>query len=348
MALKRLPFHILMFVFFCLFVSACQTEKKELVVQEPVGIPTARQPIIATFAEENVGTPISEKQEGVATPTQIPAPFPEHTSETIDKSVSICVWQKVQNLYFHSRGDSQTEALIVNLVYGQDIHLGSFVTTPNLVAGYSPVKLDEVEVKEGEYYFGSGLSPHFGDPITLPQARRTIHFNANILWSDGTPVTAYDSALAYDFWMRGDYPLSVDFPFKTIKYEAIDDQTIEWIGAPGYVPPEDWHEVWVPLLPTYIMQENHSRMYEKAGTVSFGPYFVAEFQQFHYIKLQKNPYYIDELFFERLQNVTKFIFVLLSDKQEAMEAYRAQQCDLLGIEDISLEWLKSTLEQTNQ
>ncbi len=69
-----------------------------------------------------------------------------------------------------------------------------------------------------------------------PAARGDLHAKPDLLWSDGTPVTAKDALLGYHLAQlpeaEGRWR---DLAERTAQFVAVDERTLRWEGIPGYL-----------------------------------------------------------------------------------------------------------------
>ncbi len=103
---------------------------------------------------------------------------------------------------------------------------GKWVTDDGKTAAKTPIKVRDIK----------GAEMEFKDGVKLPQLTVTTKFAAR-KWSDGVAVSKDDFALGYKVDCDRDSG-AVDYSFcdRTAKYDVVDDNTVKWMGVPGYQP----------------------------------------------------------------------------------------------------------------
>ena len=140
---------------------------------------------------------------------------------------------------------------------------------------------------------------------------RTITFNlrADIVWSDGTPITSDDFVFTYEMNVDPANTVSSTYPYDQIEsIDAPDAQTVVVTFAEPFAP---WlATLWHSLLPAHVLRpvfESDGTLDEAewnfAPTVSAGPYRFEEWESGSYARFVKNENWwgpapaIDEIFF---------------------------------------------------
>ncbi|MAS33356.1 MAG: ABC transporter substrate-binding protein [Anaerolineaceae bacterium] len=171
------------------------------------------------------------------------------------------------------------------------------------------------------------LSNQFGDPLValdnnlqlMPGAAEswepsedgltwTFHLRPDQVWSDGTPLTAYDYEAsyrwmadpdnAYDFvWMwQGviagwDEAVAGEISPDEIGYRAIDDLTIEVETQTPFPPLPNTLFFWAPIQKAALEAHGPEYMLDPETTVSSGPFILSSFTAGEEIVLEANPSY---------------------------------------------------------
>ena len=163
-----------------------------------------------------------------------------------------------------------------------------------------------LEVLPGDRY----VAPESGSVVTATErveglgrlvARWT--FIEGVTWEDGTPVTAQDSVFSHTLRCDEDTPTSKAVCERTVRYEAIDERTVEWEGLPGYSPP-DFATLFVSPLPRQqVGEDGVTRMDLMSAAevaedevfsrhpLAFGPYRLIKWLDGEYIRISPNPHY---------------------------------------------------------
>ena len=123
---------------------------------------------------------------------------------------------------------------------------------------------------------GGDPLPYQGGDIEMEQLSATFTMLPDLLWSDGTLMTAADSIYAFKLLADPDTPRSNFTINRTFSYEAIDDLTTMWTGLPGYLdssyhinffgpaPEHAWGEYTVTELLTAEQRINKAMMKVKS------------------------------------------------------------------------------------
>ncbi|MFO7537123.1 MAG: hypothetical protein R6X32_03585, partial [Chloroflexota bacterium] len=152
-----------------------------------------------------------------------------------------------ENLYTTLDYDYQAQGLVKlpNLDDGDavvnqvTVQLGDVVVDANgrlttLTAGTMLLDLEGVP-----FVFG-------GEPVELPQM--VVDFTLKpLIWSDGTPMTAADSAFSFQVAASPQTPGRKTAVFHTASYTATGARSVRWVGVPGYLDPAYFTNVWMPL-----------------------------------------------------------------------------------------------------
>ena len=160
----------------------------------------------------------------------------------------------------------------------------------------------------------------------------TFKLLAGLKWSDGAPLTAADSV--YSFGLSADpaTPVSKYRVDRTYSYKAIDDQTVEWTGLPGFVDQQFPTYFWMPL-PQHAWgdQSAASLLTDQAATHSplgWGPYILKEWVAGDHISLVKNPNYFRAS--EGLPHFDSLVFRFTGPVGDSnLAALRAGECDIV-------------------
>ena len=179
---------------------------------------------------------------------------------------------------------------------------------------------------------GGDPLPYQGGEFEMEQLSATFTMLANLLWSDGTPMTAADSVYAFNLLADPDTPRSIFTINRTFSYEASDDVTTVWTGLPGFLdssysinyfgpaPEHDWGKYTVAELLS-LEQANHS-------PTGWGPYIIDEWVQGESITLHKNPNY-----FRADEGLPKFDFLIFrfvgENANASIAAILSGECDIV-------------------
>jgi peptide/nickel transport system substrate-binding protein len=168
-------------------------------------------------------------------------------------------------------------------------------------------------------------------PAQMDQMLVRFKLRPDLAWSDGAPLTADDSLYSYEV-ARAFYPhVQAGLIDRTQSYQALDQQTVEWRGVPGYREP-GYPSIFFTPLPRHAWGEIPAADLAANETVSrsplgWGPYVIQEWTAGDHITLSKNPAYFRAG--EGLPRFDQLVFRFVPDRQQALAALQAGECDLL-------------------
>ena len=134
-----------------------------------------------------------------------------------------------------------------------------------------------------------------GGDVELDQMEVTFVLLPDMLWSDGTPLTAADSVYSFNLNADPDSGGSKATVDRTFSYEAVDDVTAVWTGLPGYKDSEYFINFWQPLPEHQLGQYTALELLEAEESsrlpLGYGPYIIEDWVRGDSITLKKNPNY---------------------------------------------------------
>jgi peptide/nickel transport system substrate-binding protein len=165
-----------------------------------------------------------------------------------------------------------------------------------------------------------------GTPMTMPQMVVRFTFRP-MVWSDGVPVTATDSAFSFEVAAhpnsRGD-KFAIE---RTASYAVVDSLTVEWKGVPGWLDPTYFTNVWPPLPAHQLSQFEVAELPQTPEAtetpLSNGPFVITEWVLGDHISMVKNEHYyrsdeglpkVDTVTYKFVQNSNRLLALLLSDQ----------------------------------
>lgn len=168
------------------------------------------------------------------------------------------------------------------------------------------------------------------NPITMDQMFVEFNMLPDLLWSDGTAITAEDSVYAFELASHADTPGSKYIFDRTKSYEAADETTIQWWGKPGFMDPTYYSNFWGPL-PQRLWGQFSAAELQKVDISSrapmgYGAYMLKEWNA-DTLHLTKNPYYFRAT--ESLPKFDELIFRVVPDADAALTAMIEGRCDLI-------------------
>jgi peptide/nickel transport system substrate-binding protein len=138
----------------------------------------------------------------------------------------------------------------------------------------------------------------------------TYTIRDDVLWSDGEPLTAEDVAFTLNLYKTNHGYLPQGYLGIMVSAEATSPTTVEIVTK----SPTILYAGEVPYLYTYILpkhvweQFDKPKQFDNVPMVSSGPFFVAEYKQGQFVRLERNPHWsgpepqIDEIIFRIFKN----------------------------------------------
>lgn len=206
---------------------------------------------------------------------------------------------------------------------------------------------------EGVTFFPAGCSERacaqeYTEQAEISMDQIVVRFGLaeGITWSDGNPLTADDSLYSFEV-AQSIYPrVRADTLIRTRAYQAVDDETVEWRGVPGYRPAN-----YVPLfftpLPRHTwgqlpVEELFSAEMSSRRPLGWGPYVIDEWVAGDHISLRKNLNYFRAS--QGLPNFDHLVFRFVGSRDEALAALLSGECDYVdetaGLEQSSQNLLE--------
>ncbi len=290
-----------------------------------------------------------------AIPQQVtitPSPIPP-TPTDIPKSLNICIGQEPASLYLYSENRSQAMWSVLEAIYDGPIDYVDYEyqavileKIPSLADG--DAKLEPATVKEGmdivdadgNYrtlqkgikYLPSGCTStdcvreySGNEQVQMDQLSVQFKLKQGLTWADGVPLTAADSVFSYA--ISGSHS-TIDLIRKTAAYTALDDQTVEWKGIPGFMDQKYMARFWIPQPSHMLSGKDLAGREEERQPLGWGPYMISEWVAGDHIQLIKNPFYFRAG--EGLPKVDRITYRFLDgNSQQSMEALLSGECDLL-------------------
>jgi peptide/nickel transport system substrate-binding protein len=285
------------------------------------------------------------------TETPIPTPLPA-------RLLTICLYREPRSLFFYD-AVSTSEQSVLAAIYDGPIDIENYTARPVILEKMPSLSdgdavLQAVEVGTGDLIVdGNGNLANIGDgvlyrpsgcteqactqtysgtdPVQMDQL--ILHFKLlpDLLWSDGTPLTASDSVYSYEV-AKSLYPSALPEQVKYVaSYKTLDDLTVEWLGVPGFMDGQYQTKFFSPLpqhawanIPVDELSANEvsSRM-----PLGWGAYVIDDWVTGDHISLHANP-----LYFRAEQGLPYFdnlVYRFVNNSSEAQSALQAGECDLV-------------------
>ena len=308
----------------------------------------------------------------LAKPTATPLP-PTATPTPVPRTLTICLGQEPDSLYLYGTISPASQRVMDVLYFGGLKQQGDQFTSmlleriPSMDAG--DVILEAVDVKSGDVVVdadgnlatlkaGLAVFPHGctsaecvqiwdgASPLQLDRMKINFTIKQNLKWSDGQPLTAQDSVFSFNIAADVNTPVIKDDVDLTGSYTAVDEDTIQWVGKPGYLTMQFDKVFWLPL-PRHRLNSLDADQLLKTEEVTqkplgWGPYLVQTWAAGQSIHMAKNPNYLKSN--EGFPRFDFLDFVFLKEKEDPIEALRSGKCDVVDSTAVSFERFASVVE----
>ena len=234
-----------------------------------------------------------------ATETAVPAPSPTVTPES-PVTLTICTASLPETLFPYQAGSSASLNALLAMVGTRPYERipseqnGDLLLQSVSVQRGQPVvdaRGELVTLKAGATVRPSGCRSSDcaivwdGESVLeMDQMVVTFRLLDGLAWSDGTRVSAADSVFSFELasdlvafgsgWVMD----------RTVRYSALDERTLEWVGKPGFTTAEMETLFWMPIplhqfLDGLDWQNLDSEERFKAGSLSFGPFIIDRWEE---------------------------------------------------------------------
>jgi peptide/nickel transport system substrate-binding protein len=241
------------------------------------------------------------------TPTLAPTPVQLSTGTALavaqaarDDTWSIGLLDEPKSLYPYARdaGAQRITAPLTELLFPSPILSVNYgYTTTGVLERIPTLENGDAQIRKAQVFLDPTgiITTTSTDVITqVDQLVVTFHWNKQLRWSDGTPVTADDSVFAYELAKQappGDD--ARDRLGQTEAYEKVDDHTTRAILRPDIIEPTYFLNYWTPL-PRHLLQgvapgEAPTSAFASAP-VGYGPYAIEQ-RAPREISMVRNPHY---------------------------------------------------------
>lgn len=318
---------------------------------------------------------MAERGEATATlPAATEAPPSATPTIAPPRMVSICLGQEPRTLYPYGSPARSTWS-VLEAVYDGPIDTRQFTAQPVILeklpspadgdAVIQPVQVttgQEVINLQGELVSlaaGVAVLPAGCDspdcavawdgstPLQMDQLKVVFKLKPGLQWSDGAPLKASDSVYSFNLASDPDTPVSKGVSYRTVSYTALDDQTIEWVGAPGFLPYRLETLLWMPL-PEHAWKNLKAKDLLTAPESSqkplgWGPFVIEEWVAGDHITLKKNPLYFRDA--EGLPYFDTLVFRFLGEPfDNNLAGLLSGECDLIDQTTLLEEQIEPVLE----
>ncbi len=247
--------------------------------------------------------------------TVTPTPQPQ-------KTLVVCIGQEPESLYLYGNS-SLSMWSVLEAIYDGPIDTINYEPSPVILKELPALGKNGVTLQTAPVTAGDAVANIEGDIVALEKGvkvfsdgctspdcavewdgetdlnltQMVVKFSLleGIKWSDGQPLTAEDSVFSYTISADPATVVTKTNINRTYSYVALDENTVEWIGQPGYLTQNPSAFFWIPL-PRHIL-ENLSAEQMKSNEltarkpIGWGAYQIDEWVANDHIRLVKNPNY---------------------------------------------------------
>jgi len=311
---------------------------------EVISSPTVDAILVA--AETATEIPVDPTPAITTTPSVTPKP---------KRTLTVCLGAEPASLFLY--GDSSSVAQSVRqAIYDGPIDWNNFTPNPVILEKIpslmdGDVLLKPIDVSPGEIildadrnwvalqggvrYFPTGcqeqdcaLEYEGTDAVQMDEMRVQFSLVPGVSWSDGTPVTAFDSVYSFEVFREIFANTGVEILRFTQAYQAVDEITVEWVGIPGYLG--DYATKFFSPLPQHLWQhltsaELFSADISNRTPLGWGPYVIDEWISGDHITLSPNPHYFRTT--EGLPYFDHLVFRFMPSSSAAIDAVIINECD---------------------
>ena len=299
--------------------------------------------------------PPTETQKAL-TPTPTSAPT---ATALPPKTLTICTASEPQSLYLYDGRQSRAKANLLEAIYDGPFDQFEGKLQPVILEALpglenGGLRLEEVLVVPGqEIVDANGQLVVFKTGVTVRPSgclesacaltwdgRGEFYMDQMVLqfrllpglqWSDSAPLQASDSVYSYQLAADPQTPINKWAIDRTASYIALDTQTIEWRGIPGFSTSQVQHFFWSPL-PQHAWSNLSAQALLTAEQstrqpLGWGAFTLAEWSAGTSITFQRNPHYFRAS--EGLPGVDILTFLFEPSPTQAVDMLKAGECDLL-------------------
>jgi peptide/nickel transport system substrate-binding protein len=297
---------------------------------------------------------------GINQPADTVTPEPAATTAPVEpKKLVICLGEEPQSLFLYA---PSTRAMwsVLEAVYDGPIDTRGFEMSPVILEDLptlenggvtllpTPVTAgdvvantegDLVALQQGVRVFPAGCTSNTcavewdgNTELSLVQMSATFKLLPGLKWSDGKPLLAGDSVFSYEVSANPALNVGQDYVKRTASYEALNDQTVKWMGIPGYLTTQPSNYFWIPqprhLLETIAVGQMTTAEASSRQPLGWGPYQVDEWVSGDHIRMIKNPNYFRAA--EGLPVFDELIYKFMPALPEAdLSPMTNGQCDIM-------------------
>lgn len=214
--------------------------------------------------------------------------------------------------YHNDSADERVTAPVSELIFPAPLlALNYTYTTTGVLERVPSLTNGDVRVGSADVFLDSlGVitTTNTGVITQVQQLSVTYHWNPELTWSDGTPVTADDSLFAYALAQKVSLGQEADSRLALLdRYEKVDDHTTRAVLKPDFTDPAYITSYWTPL-PRHLLSDIAPEAFATGEfallPVGYGPYMIDRRDQGS-LRLKRNPHWAEP---ESTVSAVSFIF----------------------------------------
>ena len=323
--------------------------------------------ITVTTPPETVVVTATPAPSSISTPTPLP-PEP--------KVLTVCLVGEPDTLYLYGgSGLAATQHVMEALYDGPMDHLNYtyqpviLEKVPSIADGDAIIRA--VRVREGDLVVSAegqvvelaeGVRVHpigcrdetcavefEGTSLVMEKIEVVFVLREDITWADGEPLTADDSAFAFQVASDPATPGNHHLIERTASYRALGEHHVKWVSLPGFIPTTYFLNFFAPLPRHQLGERDPAELLQAEETrrspLGWGPFIVEEWVAGDHITLSPNPHYFRAA--EGLPYLDQVVFQFTSGAPEVIARLLSGECDI-GVQDAGFRARMPLLMQAEQ
>jgi len=300
--------------------------------------------------------PASKQPEVTAVPSETPIPLPTATPEP--SALTVCLGQEPNTLYPFGGPNAAARSVMASINDGP-IDMVGYDYQPVILTQLPSLENGDAQIVRTPIQAGSQIVDADGKVVLLEKDVRlrpagcrgddciitydgttvlemdqmivNFHLRPDLTWADGTPLTSDDSVYAFTLASDASSIADIFLIDRTQTYEAVDAQTVQWWGKPGFIDSAYFTNFWAPAPKHLWSQFSADQLavtdIAARSPIGWGPYMIQDWVAGDHITLTKNPYYFRAA--EGYPNFDSLSFRFIADPNTALSELVAGRCDIL-------------------
>jgi peptide/nickel transport system substrate-binding protein len=203
-------------------------------------------------------------------------PLPPTATPVPPKTLVACIGSEPQDLYLYGES-SRAKWSVLEAIYDGPIDTENYEPVPVLLQDLPTLENGGVTLQAAPVSEGDPVANVNGDIVALAKGvwvfpagcttagcavqwdgetefeltQMVVDFTLllGVTWSDGAPLTADDSVFSYEVSADPATIVTKTNLDRTFSYSALNEQTVQWVGQPGYLTLNPAAFFWTPLPP---------------------------------------------------------------------------------------------------